>query len=87
MTIHVTREEFEERTAELLDAARSRSETILVTDGDKTVFELKPLQSAPVYTDEMRQHDDAILASLRGTLLRYDRPFDSVGEEDWEVLK
>lgn len=25
--------------------------------------------------------------SLRGTLLRYDRPFDSVAESDWDALK
>ncbi|MBS9722345.1 type II toxin-antitoxin system Phd/YefM family antitoxin [Tianweitania sp. BSSL-BM11] len=87
MTIHVTRKDFEDRTAELLDSAERHGETIMVTEGGKTVFELKTIERPSTYTEEMRRHDDAILARLRGSLTKYDRPFDSVGEEDWEALK
>ncbi|GHD18656.1 type II toxin-antitoxin system Phd/YefM family antitoxin [Tianweitania populi] len=89
MTIHVTRKDFEDRTAELLDSAQRRGETIIVTDAGKTVFELKTLEHAPPLplTDEERRRGEESLARLRGSVLFYDRPFDPVGEEDWEVLK
>jgi antitoxin (DNA-binding transcriptional repressor) of toxin-antitoxin stability system len=89
MTIHVTRKDFEERTAELLDTAQRQGETIIVTEAGKTAFELKTVERSmrPPLTDEERQRAEESLARMRGTLLRYDRPFDSVGEEDWEALK
>lgn len=89
MTIHVTRKDFEDRTAELLDTAQRRGETIIVSDEGKTVFELKTIERTmlPPLTDEERRRGEESLARTRGTLLRYDRPFDPVGEEDWEALK
>lgn len=85
MTISVSRKEFERRTAEILDAARASGDLIAVTDNGRTVFEIKP--SAVTGRDERRQRDADILEKLRGSVLRYDNPFEPVGVEDWEALK
>lgn len=87
MTIHITRAEFEKRMPELLDQMSRTGETIFVSEDGKATIEIKSMGKPKVYTDEMRARDDAILSKLRGTLLKYDRPFDPVGEEDWEVLR
>lgn len=86
MTIHITRAEFEKRMPELIDQLSRTGETILVIDGGKTLFEMKAPERPPLTDDERRRGEDS-LKRLRGTLLKYERPFDPVGEEDWEVLK
>jgi prevent-host-death family protein len=50
---------------------------IIVTDRGKPVLKLVPYKEDP----------RAILQALRGTVLRYDDPFEPVGTEDWEALK
>ncbi len=85
MTISVSRREFERRTAEILDAARASGDLIAVTDDGQTVFEVKP--SAVRRSEEERQRDAVVLERLRGSVLRYDDPFEPVGVDDWEALK
>jgi hypothetical protein len=86
MTIHITRAEFEKRMPELLDQVRRTGEALFVSDGAFGI-EMKPVDKPKVYTDEMRAHDDAILARLRGSVTFHDGSLDPVGEEDWEILK
>lgn len=68
---------FKARALEILRQVQATGEAILVTDRGRPVVRV-----APYYGDE-----DALLASLRGTVLRYDEPLDPVAEADWEALR
>lgn len=89
MTVHVSQREFDENAADLIRAAKANGESLVVFENGKPSFEVKPILETEIdpRSDDVRRHDDAILAKLRGSVLFYDRPFDPVGEEDWEALK
>jgi antitoxin (DNA-binding transcriptional repressor) of toxin-antitoxin stability system len=50
---------------------------LIVTHGGKPVITISPFQEDP----------DKALTALRGTVVLYKDPFDSVGQADWEALK
>ena len=87
MTRYVSRVEFEQKTAELLDAARLSGEQIVVTENGSVAFEVNPSRVGRSSTDEERRRNADIMEKLRGSILWYDDPLEPVGEEDWEALK
>ena len=50
---------------------------LIITDRGKPVLKLVP------YKEDL----EALLLPLRGTVLRYDDPFEPVAVDDWEALK
>ena len=67
---------FKARALEILRRVQETGEPVLITDRGRPVVRLEP------YFGD----DDAVLASLRGSVLAYDRPTEPVGEDTWEAL-
>ena len=78
MAIYVSKSEFKAKAHELFRQVETSGNPIIITDRGKTKLELRryvELKRSPIET-------------LRGSVLRYDDPFEpAVPEEDWEVLK
>jgi len=77
MSKHVSKSAFKARALELLREVEQSGEPLIVTDRGKPVIEVRPVA---------KKSDDPF-AKLRGSVLYYERPFDPVGEEDWEALR
>ena len=73
----VSKSAFKPRALEFFRRVEQSREPLVITDHGKPVLKIVPYSEAPA---------DA-LASLRGTVRRYDRPEDPVGGEDWEALR
>jgi antitoxin (DNA-binding transcriptional repressor) of toxin-antitoxin stability system len=76
MNKQVSRSEFEAHALELMREVEESGKTLVVTDQGKPVVEVR--KAASTERDPLEE--------LRGSVLFYERPFDPVGEEDWEVL-
>jgi hypothetical protein len=76
MNKHVSKSEFKSRALELMREVEESGQTLIVTDRGQPVVEVKKLQKTA--SDPLEE--------LKGSVLFYERPFDPVGDEDWEVL-
>ncbi len=72
----ISKANFKARALEIFRRVQETGEPVLITDRGRPVLRLEP------YYGE----DDAVLASLRGSPMRYDDPTQPVGENDWEAL-
>jgi prevent-host-death family protein len=72
----VSKSEFRIRAHALMRSVQETGTPLIVTDRGKPVIELRAIRSP---------RDDA-LDLLRGSVLYYERPFDPVGDDDWEAL-
>jgi antitoxin (DNA-binding transcriptional repressor) of toxin-antitoxin stability system len=80
MNKQVSKSQFKARALELLRQVEATGERLVVTDHGKPVIEVRALRE-----DKTEARDP--LDVLRGSVLRYDRPFDpAVPEEEWEAL-
>ncbi|GAB6064057.1 type II toxin-antitoxin system Phd/YefM family antitoxin [Deferrisoma palaeochoriense] len=77
MQITVSKSKLKPKLLEYLRRVATTGEELVVTDRGKPVARIVP------YREEA---EEDVLASLRGTVVRYDRPTDPVGEDDWEAL-
>ena len=77
MTTHVSKSQFKAKALEYFRQIETSGEPIIVTDHGKPALEIRRV--AP------QEHDP--LEILKGSVLRYEDPFEPVGLEDWEVLK
>lgn len=77
MNKQVSKSYFKARALELLRQVEETGERLIVTDHGKPVIEVRALR------EEAKRDPRDI---LRGSILRYDRPLDPVGEDDWEAL-
>lgn len=75
----VSKAQFKAQALEYLRAVENNKQPIIITHAGKPVVKVIP------YTEKSEQ--EVILQSLRGTVLKYEDPTESVGLEDWEVLK
>jgi prevent-host-death family protein len=76
MNKQVSMSEFQARARELLREVEESGQTIVVTEGGKPVVEIRPVSKPGKDPLEL----------LRGSVLFYERPFDPVGDDDWEAL-
>jgi prevent-host-death family protein len=76
MLDQISKANFKARALEIFRRVQETGEPVLITDRGRPVLRLEP------YYGE----DDAVLASLRGSVTRYDEPTEPVGEDDWEAL-
>jgi prevent-host-death family protein len=73
---HVSKAHFKAHALEIFRRVQETGEPVLITDRGRPVLRLEP------YYGE----DDAVLASLRGSVLAYQQPTEPVGEDTWEAL-
>jgi hypothetical protein len=74
----VSKSEFKAKALEYMRFVEQNNQPITVTDMGSPVIQINPYIPIPKKSN---------LYDLRGTLLKYERPLDPVGVEDWEVLK
>ena len=76
MNKQVSKSEFKSRALELMREVEESGSSLIVTDRGRPVVEVRKITQAK--SDPLEE--------LRGSVLFYERPFDPVGEEDWEAL-
>jgi len=77
MEARVSKSEFEARALEYFRRVEKTGEPLIITGRGRPVLKIVPYLEDP----------EAALRALRGSVLAYDRPFESVGLEDWEALR
>lgn len=77
MKVGVSKSRFKARALEYFREVEATGREIVITDRGKPVAKIVP------YTEPAPDP----LKELRGTVLRYDKPTEPVGLEDWESLK
>lgn len=77
---HIPKSKFRPRALEYLRQVQETRKGLIVTDRGRPVLKISPCERTP-------GPKAARLNRLRGTLIRYDDPFEPVGVEDWDILK
>jgi antitoxin (DNA-binding transcriptional repressor) of toxin-antitoxin stability system len=73
----VSKSQLKSHLLEYLRKIELEKKPLIVTHVGKPVAKISPYQENP----------DAILASLRKSVISYNNPLQSVGENDWEQLQ
>jgi antitoxin (DNA-binding transcriptional repressor) of toxin-antitoxin stability system len=74
--MQISKAYFKSHALELFRQVESTGESMIVTDHGKPAVEIRPYRSP----------DRHPLEVLRGTVKRFENPFDPVGEDDWDAL-
>lgn len=77
MSAHISKSKFKAKALEYFRQVETTGEPIVITDHGRPALEIRRIA---------RDERDP-LEMLRGSVLRYDDPFEPVGVEDWEALK
>jgi antitoxin (DNA-binding transcriptional repressor) of toxin-antitoxin stability system len=77
MKTKMSKSQFKPRVLEYLRRIERTGESIVVTDHGRPVIEVRRYVPS--------DHDP--LERLRGSVRRYEEPFEPVGEDDWETAK
>ncbi len=73
----VSKSQFKAKALEYFRQVEAGGEPIVITDNGRPTLEIRRYQ----------QPTPDPLATLRGSVLRYDDPTEPAGEGDWEMLK
>ncbi|BAN36857.1 hypothetical protein SCD_n03058 (plasmid) [Sulfuricella denitrificans skB26] len=73
----ISKSEFKSKALEYFRQVEASGETVIVTDHGKPTLEVRP------YRGRARPPLDI----LRGSVIRYEKPTDPVGENDWEAAQ
>lgn len=73
----VSKSDFKAHALEYLRAVEKNKKPLLVTHGGKPVIKVSAYQEDP----------DAILKSLRGSVISYTDIVSPVGDDEWEAMK
>lgn len=76
----VSKSQFKAQALEYLRNVEKTKTPLVITHGGKPVLDVVPHK-------EESKDPEAILKSLRGTVLKYEDPTEPVGLEDWEALR
>ena len=76
MQNHVSKSQFKARALEMLRAVEATGEPLVITDHGRPSIEVRPF----------RETQEDARARLKGSVVSYINPMESVGEDDWEVL-
>lgn len=76
MTAHVSKSKFKAKALEYFRQVEASGESIVITEHGEPKLEVRP------YSAPKRDPFEV----LRGSVLRYDDPFEPVGVEDWDAL-
>ncbi len=77
MTIRVSKSAFKAKALELFREIEASGEPVIVTDHGRPTLEIRP------YSEPLRDPREM----LRGSVLRYDDPFEPVAADDWEAAE
>lgn len=75
MKIELSKSQFKPRVLEYLREVQQTGRSIVITDHGRPVVEVR--RYLPEGSDPLER--------LRGSVRRYEAPFEPVGEEDWEA--
>ncbi len=75
---HVSKSKFKAGALDYMRLVESSKKPLIITHFGKPVINITP---------HIEPQKKSNLYALRGTLLKYERPMDPVGLEDWEALK
>jgi len=75
----ISKSQFKAEALEYLRQVEKTKTPLIITHDGRPVVEVIPYKK--------QSDQEAILKSLRGTVLKYEDPTKPVGLEDWEVLK
>jgi len=73
----VSKATFKARVLEILRQVEATGEAVIVTDRGRPVVRVEPYYGG----------EDALIASLRGSVLAYRDPLAPVDQEAWEALR
>lgn len=73
----VSKSVFKARALEFCREVEATGESLILTDHGRPVLEVRPYQE--------KEADP--LAALRHSVVRYDRPTDPVGDDEWESIQ
>ena len=73
----VSKSQFKPRALQFFREVEKTKQELVITDHGKPVLKIIPY----------RENPDEYLKALRNSVIKYDRPTQPVGEEDWESLK
>lgn len=76
MAKRISKSRFKSKTLEYLREVERTGEALIITDHRR-----------PVVTVVAYRESQDTLRLLRGCVLRYDDPLESVGDEDWEAAR
>ena len=76
MQTEVSKSQFKARALEYFRQVEASGESVVVTDHGQPRLEVRPY----------RARAQQPLEVLRGSVLRFERPADPVGEDDWTAL-
>jgi hypothetical protein len=77
MSAHVSKSKFKAKALEYFRQVETTGEPLVITDHGRPALEIRRI---------VKDEGDP-LELLKGSVLRYDDPFEPVGVEDWEALK
>lgn len=77
MATQVSKSQFKAKALEYFRQIETSGDSVIITDHGRPTLEVR------VYAEPKRDPREF----LRGTVLRYDDPFEPVGLEDWDALK
>jgi antitoxin (DNA-binding transcriptional repressor) of toxin-antitoxin stability system len=75
----VSKSHFKAHALELFRQVEASGQPLVVTDHGRPSVEVRPYRPAALSAADP-------LDALRGSVLRFDAPFESVGENDWDAL-
>jgi prevent-host-death family protein len=71
--------EFKAHCSRIMAEAERTGETVVITKRGKPIMELKPIK---------RRERRSIIGALKGSVLKYERPFDPACEpEEWNAVR
>ena len=73
----ISKSKFKPRVLEYFRQVEKTRKALVITDRGRPVLKILPYAEDPA----------AALKELRGSVLKYDRPTEPVGMDDWESLK
>ena len=74
----ISKSQFKPRVLEYLRMVEEKKKSIVITHMGKPVVEIIPFE---------QKSDEDILEELKGSVISYKAPTESVGLSDWEALK
>jgi prevent-host-death family protein len=77
MALTVSKSQFKPHSLEYFRKIEQTGEELVITDHGRPVLKVVPYVADP----------EECFRGLRNSVLRYDAPFEAVGESDWEALK
>lgn len=73
----ISKSQFKPKSLELFRKVEQTGEEVIITDHGRPVLRIVP------YSEDPEQW----FRGLRNTVIRYEKPLEPVGEEDWEAAK